>query len=195
MTVCQVLPKSLSNQGIAGHIVEPPPSTALADIIPMPWNCRSPPRLRTGPPSIYSQFGEIPNSPVIQASHVTHKHSDKGSFLVLALIPLIGLTQKKLILSTLDSSNWTPTGSTFLTNNLNGPTWMILGYHVVNLGPLLYHCHIYTYMANGWLASGLWRASTRAPDLGLITRANAGLDGCQCVALATKASILEISTW
>jgi hypothetical protein len=64
---------------------------------------------------------------------------------------------------------------------------MIVRYQVVNPGPFLFHCHIHTDMVNGMavaLLDGIvlmsilrsLRVSARAPDLGLIARANARLD-------------------
>ncbi|CAI7652147.1 unnamed protein product [Penicillium glandicola] len=97
------------------------------------------------------QLGEMPNTPAIQAPHVMHKHSNKG--FVLGVGP--GLF------------NWSSTEEahaehpeffqlenplmrdTFVTIGAQGPTWMIVRYHVVNPGPFLFHCHIHTHMANG----------------------------------------------
>ncbi|KAJ5575634.1 Multicopper oxidase type 2 [Penicillium sp. DV-2018c] len=97
------------------------------------------------------QLGAMANSPVIQAPHVMHKHSNKA-FVVGSGPGFFNWSNTEEAYAEkpeLFNMENPPRRDTFITNGPTGPIWMIVRYQVVNPGPFLFHCHIETHMVNG----------------------------------------------
>ena len=97
------------------------------------------------------QLGVMPNTSAIQAPHVMHKHSNKAFILGVGpgFFRWSSTEQAYAEHPEFFQMENPQMRDTFVTNGLNGPTWMIVRYQVVNPGPFLFHCHIETHMANG----------------------------------------------